>query len=306
MELFTDAQLQRLDIDTLRRMLRAKLGGYVIAVKDIPAHHLFYRGVHCDACPATTRRIFYPPASVVTTCGRVNRAGEPRFYCSVAAPAVFYELHARQGDCLALSTWELMEPLWVHNLGYHPNALLRMGMQRDGIAMRPLVTHSIPNETKKNRKMRHRLSLAFTANVPPGKEYRYKLSIAINECLSHEVTFPYPNPDRDPDAPRHKRIAGTVYPTMRMRGDADNAVFLPEFVDSSLRIREVRYVLVEDADEARFAYTWLTVAVANAFDGDNIQWQRAMPSEGRRRSHIVLEDGHWVLRDGGGPISDFH
>ena len=287
-------------------MLRSKLGGYIIAVKDVPAHQLFYRGVRCDTRPPTNSRISYPPASVVTTSQRVSRVGEPRFYCSVAAPAVFYELHAKQGECIALSTWELMEPLWVHNLGYHPLALLRMGTQSDNIAMRPPVTHSIPNETKKNRKLRHRLSLAFTADVPPGKEYRYKLSIAINESLSQEVTYPFPNPDRDPGAPRHTKIAGTVYPAMRMHGDADNAVFLPEFVDSSLRIREVRYVMVEEADEARSAYTWLTVAFANAFDGDNIQWQDVMASERRRRSHIALADGHWVLRDGDNNIYDLH
>jgi hypothetical protein len=93
---------------------------------------------------------------------------------------------------------------------------------------------------------------------------------------------------------------------MGMRGDADNAVFLPEFVDSSLRIREVRYVKVEQANEAIAAYTWLTTAFANKFDADNIQWQPSIGSEPNRRSSIGLEDGHWVLRDGNNNIYDFH
>lgn len=287
-------------------MLRSKLGRYIIAVKDIPATHRFYRGVPCEPRPDTVRRISYPPAAQVKTYQRVNRAGEPRFYCSVAAPAVFYELHAKQGEFFALSTWELIEPLWVHNLGYHPEALRQVGAQHNSIAMRSLVTNSIPNESKKNRKIRHKLSRAFTADVPAEKEYRYKLSIAINESLSEEVSYPFPSPDRDPGAPRHKKIAGTVYPAMRMRGDADNAVFLPEFVDSSLRIREVRYVKVEQADEAHSAYTWLTMAFANKFDGDNIQWQNSIGSERSRRSSIALEDGQWVLRDGYNKIYDFH
>jgi hypothetical protein len=180
------------------------------------------------------------------------------------------------------------------------NPLIRasLGAQGDNIAMRRMVTHSIPNEPKKNRKLRHKLSLAFTADVPEGKEYRYKLSIAINEALSEEVSYPFSSTDRDPGAPRHKKIAGTVYPAMRMHGDADNAVFLPEFVDSSLRIIEVLYVKVEQADEVRSAYTWLIVASATHFDGDKIEWQDRNEPEDRRRSHIVFENGHWIMRDG--------
>jgi hypothetical protein len=51
-----------------------------------------------------------------------------------------------------------------------------------------------------------------------------------------------------------RKLAGTVYPVIGMQGDTDNAVFLPGFVDSSLRIREVRYVKVEQADEALCLY----------------------------------------------------
>ena len=272
MSIFSDEQLRRLDIDAVRTALRRQLGGYVIAVKDVPANHLFYRGVRCEPRPSAVSRISYPPAALVTELQRVNRAGEPRFYCSVSAPAVFYELHAGEGEFIALSKWELMEPLWVHNLGYHPQALRRLGAQADFIASRQPVTYPIPNETKKNRKLRHRLSRAFTADVPAGTEYRYKLSIAINESLSEEVSYPFPGQERDPGAPKHKKIAGTIYPAMRLHGDADNAVFLPEFVDSSFRLKAVLYVKVEEADETRSAYRWLTVAFANKFEGGNIQW----------------------------------
>jgi hypothetical protein len=79
-----------------------------------------------------------------------------------------------------------------------------------------------------------------------------------------------------------------------MRGDADNVVFLTEFVDSGLRITEVFYLKVGEADEPRSAYTWLTVAHANKFDGDNIQWDDVLPNEQSRRSRIALEEGHWV------------
>jgi len=37
------------------------------------------------------------PTEKVTEDQRLNRIGQPKFYCSVAAPAVFYELHAKAG-----------------------------------------------------------------------------------------------------------------------------------------------------------------------------------------------------------------
>jgi hypothetical protein len=48
------------------------------------------------------------------------------FYCCVGAFPVFFELHAKPGDLIALSEWALTEPLWMHNLGYHPGSLDKM------------------------------------------------------------------------------------------------------------------------------------------------------------------------------------
>jgi hypothetical protein len=134
----------------------------------------------------------------------------------------------------------------MHNLEFHPQALIRIGAQADAIAMRQRVTHPIPNESKANEKLRLKISKAFTAVVPKDKKYRYKQSIAINESLS-EVVYVGSN---DPGAPKRPKISGTVYPALQMRGDADNAALLPEFVESSLKLISVRYVRVEDADEA--------------------------------------------------------
>jgi hypothetical protein len=44
-----------------------------------------------------------------------------------------------------------------------------------------------------------------------------------------------------------------------MRCDADNVMFWPKFVHSSLALRHVQYVLVEKADLARLAFTFLSL-----------------------------------------------
>jgi hypothetical protein len=188
----------------------------------------------------------------------------------------------------------------MHNLGYHQDALRRIGAP--DVALRPRFINPIPNEPKKNFRLRHQLSLAFTEDIREGQEHRYKQSIAINELLFDGAS---PLPEY-PDGPKSSRAAGTVYPAIRMRGSADNVAIWPEFVDCSLRIKSVRYVLVEAADEATSSYTFLTLAMSTAFCGRDIVWRDTLLPENERRSHIALEGGNWVLRDGFNRIYDLH
>jgi hypothetical protein len=97
-----------------------------------------------------------------------------------------------------------------------------------------------------------------------------------------------------------------VYPAIRMRGSADNVAIWPEFVDSSLRIESVRYVLVEAADEATSSYTFLTLAMSTTFWGRDIVWQDVHLPENEPHSHIALERDNWVIRDGFNRIYDLH
>lgn len=298
--LLSDGQLRDKDIDTLKRFIRCKLGGYRVAINEVPAGHPFFRGVLCEDQPTTIDRISYPPAERVTKLGRLNRPGTPMFYCSVASAAVFYELRAKKGDLVALSRWEVAEPLWMHHLGYHQDALRRMGAA--DVTMRPRLTNPIPNETKENARLRRQLSLAFTKDIRDGEEYRYKQSIAINELLFDDAS-PLP---ACRNGPLSSRVAGTVYPAMQMKGTADNAAIWPKFVDSSLRIKSVDYASVEAADEARSSYTILTLAMSHAFHGREIIWRKSLAPESERRRHVALENGEWILRDGRNRIYDRH
>jgi hypothetical protein len=85
-----------------------------------------------------------------------------------------------------------------------------------------------------------------------------------------------------------------------------NVAIWPEFVDSSLRLKSVRYVLVEAADEAMSSYTFLTISMSTEFSEKNIVWCDVKLSEDRRRSHISLETGSWILGNGFGEIYDLH
>ena len=263
---FWREQIIERDIDTLKRQLREKLGGYTVSVSYITKENLLFRGVACNERPDKVHRISYPPAKYVTRQGRLNRVGQSIFYCSKAAPAIFYELQAKPEQCVALSTWELVQPLWMHNLGFHANSLRRIGAPIDVRRLR--LTQPIKDETKFNRQLRRQLSEAFTEDVSDGEEYRYKLPIAINELLFDDAGS---LPMNILNGPRSEAAAGTVYPTMRMRGIADNVAILPEFVDRRMRLKFVSYVLVEAMDVERSSYTVSSLAQSDEFvDGQYI------------------------------------
>jgi hypothetical protein len=189
------------------------------------------------------------------------------FYCCRGAFPVFFELHAKPGEGIALSEWRLTESVWMNNLGYHAEALQRSGAPAPPLRQ-PLV-HPIANETPRNSRIRSRMSLAFTQDVPNDAKYRYKESIAINELLFDGAE---PLPPLGGDAPETNRAAGTVYPTVRLRGLADNVVIFPEFVDGCLELVSVRYVRVDAADEAILTYRFYTLAYSQTFRDGAILW----------------------------------
>lgn len=295
--LFTDNQLRRESIDTLKRYLRYKLDDYKVAIGSLTLNNQFYRGVKHREVPNLVAHLSYPPAAVAKD-GRANRAGVAMFYCSGAAPAVPFELRAKPGDLIALSAWRLKQQLWVHNLGYHADALRRMGAP--SAAVRPsAITDPIPNESRANARLRRLLSLAFTEDVRDGEEFRYKQTIAINELLFDKAAPLH----RYADGPQFDEAAGTAYPAMQMMGAADNLALLPKFVDSSLAISMVLCLRVETVDERAHSYTTLTVAHADTFHDGVIHWRTdEPPAERDRRSHISFEDGQWVLRNDRGQI----
>ena len=149
--------------------------------------------------------------------------------------------------------------------------------------------------------MRRLFSLAFTADTSGDREYRYKLSVAINEWLFDKAE---PLPLR-PGGPKFDRAAGTAYPAMQMKGVADNVAIWPEFVDSCLRIKSIRYVEIERAEEGR-SYTVLNLAIAHRFEEGAIVWRETDGPEEDRRSHIEFANGQWLSRDGRGRIYDIH
>lgn len=188
---FSEDDIKKHDIDTIKEWLRESVERAVVPIKYITTSTTLCRGVSCqDGRPERIQRISYPPENLATL-QRASRTGQPGFYCSVASPAPFYELHAKQGDLVSLSFWEVMEPLWLHNLGFHPDTLAELGAQERSIVDRGNLIHAIPEEIETNNNIRVIFSRIFAQKISEEKSYRYKQSIAINEFLDEfEVLFP--------------------------------------------------------------------------------------------------------------------
>jgi hypothetical protein len=294
-QFFTFEQLKTMTIDAMKAYLRRRIGGYTVAIKPMRTMNKLYRGVFCGERPSSVDRISYPPPQVVLKPGRANRDHRSMFYGCVGAFPIFFEIHAKQGDLIALSEWAVTEPLWMHNLGYHPDALEKLGapISSQNSQRSPLVS-PIVNETNYNRRIRRRMSLAFTADIPEGEEYRYKETIAINELLFDRASSIAAGGNDDL---RSERVAGTVYPTVKLRGLADNVVIWPEFVDRYLKIKSVQFLQVDAADEKTLSYSFLTIGYSQTFVGKTIIWQDLAP-EAQRRTNVNFENGQWVFRDG--------
>lgn len=291
-------------IDAMKAFLRRRIGGYTVAIKPMRTTNKLFRGVFCGELPSTVDRVSYPLPQFVLKPGRANRDHCSMFYGCVGAFPIFFEIHAKQGDLIALSEWTVKEPLWMHNLGYHSDALERLGAPTpDQSSQRQALTRPIANETNYNRRIRRRMSLAFTADVPEGEEYRYKETIAINELL-YDRASPI-NTGGDVGL-RGERVAGTVYPTVKLRGLADNVVLQPDFVDHYLQPKSVRYLRVEAADEKALSYSFLTIGYSETFSGKAIIWQDALEPETQRRTHVNFENGQWIFRDGSKRIYEVH
>ena len=89
--------------------------------------------------------------------------------------------------------------------------------------------------------------MAFNADVKWRTRIPVQALELINELLFDKAEL---LPLR-PGGPKSGRVAGTAYPALQMKGVADNVALWPDFVDSSLKITSVRYVLVERAEEGQ-------------------------------------------------------
>jgi len=235
--------------------------------------------------PSSIRELSYPPAEAVGL-GRVNRSGSPVLYCCTSREAPFFESRPPVAKTVAIVQWETTAPLLVNHVGYTRQAFDALGSARQQAGWGPQPAE-FPSWDG-NEEIAEFLARLFTQRVAKGEEHFYKLTVAVAEKLFADDLFD-----------------GLLYPTVAMRGNADNFAVKPRYADKHLRFLKAEFVRI--AAERDFAYdiTVLDTATELGSDG-SILWsgrldQWVLRNQGDELT-VEVENGRWVARDARGNI----
>ena len=130
-----EANLRELAIDDIVRMLRPLVIGYEKCCPTFESGTFLYRARKLGASlpkqeGITRQQLSYPPKEHVQI-GRVNRAGAPVFYSSMAKGPVFFEMRdVLPGEEFILTFWRTNKVMMVNSIGYTEETFKQLGATR--------------------------------------------------------------------------------------------------------------------------------------------------------------------------------
>ena len=267
--------LKSASIDTVRDTLKGLLDHYLVVHMMPPVGTTIFRARKMTGKPTSISELSYPPSRSVTFDGRLNRAGQSMFYASVLRSGACFEVRPVQGEMIAVSSWSLQAPLILLWIGFSQEVFKRIGANRTDEYV-----DTYDKFVKRNASLgiRHDfVAHAFTQDVQRGAEELYKISIALAECFSafnvEELMAKYISAGAEVTEPR---VAGFMYPTLAMSGNADNIALYPSFVDRYLRPESVEWATIMNTPVGlKFSLGIIDVADEFAPDG-SIRWKRGV------------------------------
>lgn len=285
-----NTDLIKVDIDDLKKRLTILFHGYTGRTPLLRADIELYRGVLWPEKPQTIKDLSYPPAIKITTYGRVNRPGQPMFYCSLNKEAAFFELRPKLNDTIAIGKWRSKNDLFVFNLGYSSKILNAQDSDRE------VPSWAIPQKPKElqdeNILVQDFFNDEFTKVVDKGNEYLFKLSIAIAEIGIREDKF-----------------VGLLYPTIAMRNYSDNLALKPSFVDQNLSLEKVEFFRIDQIRDFEYLVTTLDFATDFGITGE-INWKFPKLENAIKGDdaliNLSIENDKWVARNIKGEIVGFY
>jgi hypothetical protein len=174
----------------------------------------------------------YPLPHFCKKNGRANEPDESMFYASFGRAPCFYECGAAVGDKFIFSSWRVVEPFWLHHLGYCAELSKSLAGDRTFITAQSHVSTNPCDQILQNWH-----SVVLTKIVPKGQENLYNLGIA----LARWALMPAVGPDG-----AILKFGGVVYPSVASDLVADNIVILPKVVDSCLVLEQASAHIVKE------------------------------------------------------------
>jgi hypothetical protein len=277
------ADLSRVSIDDLKKILSPAIEGRLVNVPIFNSGTLVYRAVVCDR-PLNVSRVTYPPPSIARL-NRANREGQPVFYGSAAREGALFEVMPSEGQTVAVVKWITTASMVVHPVGYSQNALDQVQSKRTPESWTGFVSE--PGGPA-HAEITDFLATTFMRVIRPGESNDfYKLSTAIAETLFAQDLF-----------------QGLLYPTIALAANSDNLAIKPAFVDRHLRFVEAELFRIQNVSLHGFEVLPTDLASELGADG-TILWrgrpkQLVIPPYGTLR--LTAENGRWVARDSSGRV----
>ena len=258
--------VEKVNIDFLKSQLLPLIMGHTILTPLLSLGTKLYRARVFDsnARPKGKSELSYPPSQLITKDQRAGRAGQTRLYTSTSYTGAILEVKPPPGSYVAVSSWITMKNILLANVGYTSKVLESYNSNRKLPSWcRPSVITNKPT----NRLIYRFFGDIFTQESTDGHEYHYKMSAAISECmLGGDVT------EGDSEF-LGTQVGGLIYPTLAMKANADNIVFIPSLIDNKdLEICEVDLIYIGKNG------TQIKLDRATSFkENGQIEWQSQIP-----------------------------
>ncbi|AWA31071.1 hypothetical protein HYN48_13790 [Flavobacterium magnum] len=243
--------LQEASIEEISEMLNLLFTGYKINTPCFEPGVELFRGIKYSEKPKNISSLSYPPKNFAKI-NRASRESESIFYAGTSREVPFFELNLRPGDFIVLSHWITTTKIMLNNVGYTDENFLNLNSSRENEKWNPKAS-----ETEENEIIQNFLAKTFSQPVSQKNIHLYKLTIAIAEKHFKSEIFD-----------------GLVYPTVAMRGNAENFAIKPNYIDDgNLLFLGVEFI--EVTKQYDFKYDINILDSANSISEQGmIEWGR--------------------------------
>lgn len=230
-------------ISEIEELLKPLFSGYKLQAPAYdPGIYLYRARIFNKNKPSSLSELSYPPQQYVKEYGRANDINESMFYGSITKNIPLFEIGASIDDKLGISMWKTTAPLWLNHVGFTDEVFSLLGSISNRTKVYQFIS-ATKNFSDLNKFIYNYLAAAFSKIIPQHHNYRYKLSIAITKKLLMGNAF-----------------HGVLYPSIAMKGNSDNIVIKPSFVDDFMQFVAVEYVKVIDDRSGSFEFDVLDTA----------------------------------------------
>lgn len=221
------------------------------------------------------RDLWWPPPEAVKERGRLNRIGQSVFYCSDREDTAVLEKRPVQGEILTILECDLIDPEvqpFVTEVGIHEypgkfNPKYGGTPQDQDLQLKEFTRREGIQET--NPLLRNFLVSEFQKTVEPGRDYEYKITIAISDILLNEPELV----DNDGKLVPGVSLDGLSYPSIAAESKGVNVALKTDAADRLYKAVSCRVSRVERViNAARYELAELISSESIADDG-TINWE---------------------------------